>query len=290
MKHSHLNVAALLLLIAVALPSMAADTDTSARSLYERYSDAVLTVKLVINQEMSFGGREGMKQESKGEVTGTVLSEDGLLVVSLSATDPSGMMKKMMGSMSASQQQMKFNTELSDIKIIRPDGSEVDAEIVLRDRDLDLAFIRPQEKQDEPFTAIDLSETAEPALLDEVIIMNRLGKVARRTMAASLGRVAAIVEKPRTFYVVEQNNITFGLGAPVFAADERPVGVVLMRSIETSGQANWMSMFSGANNFGILPIVLPFVDVLESAEQVPPMEDKEPSDAEPMETETTAVQ
>jgi hypothetical protein len=105
-------------------------------------------------------------------------------------------------------------------------------------------------------------------------MLNRLGKVARRNVAVSVGRVNAIVEKPRKFYVVEQPNVTFGLGAPVFTMEGKPVGVIVMRSIQTQGDVGWSSMLSGSNNMGILPIVLPFIDVMESAEQVPPFEEE----------------
>ena len=39
-----------------------------------------------------------------------------------------------------------METEVNDIKILLEDGAEVPAEIVLRDKDLDLAFIRPKAK------------------------------------------------------------------------------------------------------------------------------------------------
>ncbi len=266
-------VSALLLIAFIPMTGIADDVGEAARSVMVAQKDAVLTVKLVIKQEMSYGGREGTKQESKSEVTGTVINDEGLIVASLSATDPGGTFKKMMENMSMGRDnQMKISTDLTDIKIISPSGKEIAAEVVLRDRDLDLAFIRPQEKQDTPLAFIDLSRRKEPKVLDQVVIMNRLGKVASRVPAVTLARIAAMVEKPRTFYVVDQPQNGFGLGTPVFTMDGSPIGIMLLRSIKTQGGGGFGAMFSGGNNLGLLPILLPFEDVLESAGQVPAME------------------
>lgn len=268
----------LICLVGIALISGTTPADTlsdASRKVFEKYQDCVVTIKLVIKQEMSYGGREGTKQESKTEVTGTVINGEGLIVVSLSATDPSSMFKQMMDNMGGYGDEMKFNTELTDVEIILPDGKEVAAEVVLRDRDLDLAFIRPQEKPDKPFASVDLSKRKNPKVLDEIVTLSRLGKVASRVPAVSVSRIAAVVEKPRTFFVLDQGGNAFGLGVPVFNTEGAPLGIVLLRTIKTQAAGGWASMMSSPSNLGILPILLPFDDVLESAEQVPPFEEKE---------------
>ena len=49
------------------------------------------------------------------------------------------------------------------MKILLDDGTEVPAEIVLRDKDLDLAFIRPKAKPASPMTSVDLTKSGPPS-------------------------------------------------------------------------------------------------------------------------------
>ena len=49
--------------------------------------------------------------------------------------------------------------------------------------------------------ALDLAKSAKVDVLDQVIAINRLGKVANRTHAASVERINAVVQRPRLFYV-----------------------------------------------------------------------------------------
>ena len=39
-----------------------------------------------------------------------------------------------------------INVNYTEVLILRPDGSEIEADFLLKDADLDLAFIRPQTK------------------------------------------------------------------------------------------------------------------------------------------------
>src|SRR2546423_15605794 len=99
------------------------------------------------------------------------------------------------------ESKFKMDTELSDIKILSDDGGEVPTEVVLRDKDLDLAFIRPKAKVAAPMEALDLTTPGKAEILDQVLSLNRLGNAAGRAYAASLERISAIVQKPRLFYI-----------------------------------------------------------------------------------------
>src|SRR6185369_12543088 len=83
----------------------------------------------------------------------------------------------------------KVEIEVTDVKMILDDGTEAPAEIVLRDRDLDLAFIRPKSKPASPMTAVDLSKTGSAQLLDEIIVLDRLNKAASRAYSAFADRI-----------------------------------------------------------------------------------------------------
>ena len=76
-----------------------------------------------------------------------------------------------------------INVNYTEVLILRPDGSEIEADFVLKDEDLDLAFIRPQLEQlskNTPisFQHIDYNSESIPTLktLDEVVSLGRLGR------------------------------------------------------------------------------------------------------------------
>ena len=75
-----------------------------------------------------------------------------------------------------------MESELSDVKIVLDDGTEVPAEVVLRDKDNDLAFIRPKTKPAAPMAALDLANSGKADILDQVISLTRLGSAAGRAV------------------------------------------------------------------------------------------------------------
>jgi S1-C subfamily serine protease len=251
----------------------------SARNVMKKYQNAVISIELTVEQGMSFFGSQ--KSESKSEVTGTVIDTSGLTVVSLYSTDPSALLNMFMGGDmfgSEDMSAMKFESQIKDLKMIMPDGKEVPGQIVLRDKDLDLAFIRPIEKLEKPLTPVNLADAAKPALLDELVLLSRLGKVASRVGGVSLTRLEAIVEKPRIFYVIGGGSMEGGLGIPVFSLDGKIVGVIVLRTIKGQG-LSLASMFSGSSGMGMLPVVLPAEDIAEIAKQAPEAKADEKTEA-----------
>lgn len=236
------------------------------RRIFAEHLDAIVTVQLVIKLQYSFGGSASQNNESKEEITGTVIDATGLTVVSLSETDPSNVIKNMMGGQSMN---IKMESEVTDVTILLKDGTEVEAEIVLRDNDLDLAFVRPLVKPEEAMAHLDLRNSGEPKILDEVISINRLGKVAGRAHSASVERIQAIITKPRTFYVPGENPTQTGLGSPAFTLDGKVVGVFVMRSIKSTGGGSMFGGIGGARD-NIAVVILPSSDILDAAEQAPP--------------------
>ena len=266
----NLRLQFLLCLLLMGLPfiSFVASGDEVAergRAILDEYRDAVVTISLVLQQRMSFPGAPSRNEETKSEATGTVISPTGLTVLSLSETDPSVLLKAMMGP--SGPQGLKLETEIVDVRIMLRDGTEIPAEVILRDNDLDMAFVRPVEKMDSTFTYVDLTVDSEPKMLDQLITINRLGKVAGRAHSASIERVDAIVERPRTFYIPGSDPTNTNLGCPAFDLDGKIVGFFFIRAIrsETSGRRG---MFGGRDDT-VRVIILPARDVLDAAAQVP---------------------
>jgi len=136
----------------------------------------------------------------------------------------------------------------------------------LRDKDLDLAFVRPVTKPASQMTALDLNKAATAQVLDQVITLNRLGKAAGRAYAASVERICAVVQKPRLFYVPGSEMTSTTLGSPAFSLDGSVLGVFVMRSVSEKGGGIGMFNFRPQ---GLTTIILPAADILKAARQAP---------------------
>lgn len=256
----------------------------AGRAVLKAHEQSVVTLQLVISQEMSMGGRQAGGDEEKTEVTGTVISPDGLIVASLVTTDPGDMMANLMGAAAGMPEGMSFNTSIKDARVRLADGHELPCRVVLRDKDLDLIFFRLADKPESPLPAIDVAKSGSAQALDEVVIVNRLGHVAGRAAAASISRISAVVEKPRKYFVVGQDTGMAGLGSPVFAADGGFLGMLGLRSIPAQGRPGMSAMLGGGMSLGLLPVVVPAAQVAETAAQapaVPPAPAKETPAAAP---------
>ena len=150
------------------------------------------------------GGREMQSADDSVDAVGTVIDPSGLTVMSLGSLNPGAMMNKIVGASTGGggENRVDISSEPTDLKIRLPDGRELPAKIVLRDEDLDLAFIRPTTKPAAPLVAINLAESAKPALLEQVVVLSRLGRVGGWAASAALADIGAVIERPRTFYVL----------------------------------------------------------------------------------------
>lgn len=223
--------------LALAAPLLAAgaradDAATLARPVFAGAADAVITVRITSRSGISFRG-SGERGESVTESTGCVIHPSGMTVLALSTFDAS---KRMSQNARGGDADMKYESEVADVTLILADQSEVPAELVMRDADLDLAYVRPVAPVAKPFAALSLTATGRPAILDPVVVVDRLGTIANRTSTARVARITAVIEKPRWAAVVESSSAS-GLGAAVFTTGGGFAGMVALRSIRRDGSA-----------------------------------------------------
>ena len=259
------TLAALAALALAGAPAWGADEAAAGRKVARAWQDAVVTVRLVLSTRVVMQGREVSKSENTSVVAATVIDPSGLAVLSFSETDPTEAFRRMeLGG----EDKFKFSmdSEMTDLKMRLSDGTEVPAEIVLRDKDLDMAFVRPSESLEEPIPAVDLKKSAGLGVLDTVVLLGRLGKVASWATSVTLDRVQAVVEKPRTFYIPGAAAWNGQLGSPAFSLDGKIAGVLLLRRPPFGGGG--FSAFQGSH-MSELRVILPSEDIIEAAEQVP---------------------
>lgn len=219
---------------------------TQARELSTKYEGTVVWVSAVA--KMQAGGRTG---EQEIEAIGTVIDASGLVVVAEDAFNPyAKIVKQFSGSMAggaASLRELKI--DLTQVEIRLPDGTEIPAKVALKDPDLGLSFVMPDKPADESkpnpkLPHLELGETPTVQVLDELISLGRLGKSLDSQPTLTLGRITAIVKKPRELYCGSPG----AEGAPVFTASGKLLGISITQS-------------EGVN------VVVPAGEVLGSAKQ-----------------------
>ncbi len=249
---------------------------TAGRALVKKYADAVVSVEMVSTTKISMGDRPASPQERKIEINGTVISASGLTVTALSGIDP----RSMLENMRRNGQRIDIGeTEYKEVKLRLADGSEVPARVVLKDQDLDLAFIVPAEgegaaKREFPFVSLD--QPAEGAQLGTYFVVSRAGKSLQRVPVARVVTVEGIAEKPRRIYLVSNPAI----GSPVLDAAGHTLGLCMIQ-IASSGTtivvlpaADIQDIAKQAAEAALKPVEAP-----KPAEDVKPAEEAKPADA-----------
>lgn len=238
-----------LAMAAIAVPGMAEDLIAEkGRAVFEAHRDAVVTIESIIS--ISFGGES---QEQEGWANATVISPDGLAVLALSALDPTTMAERM-GNMPG-----EMNTQIASLKMRLPSGGEVSAEVVLRDIELDLVYVKPTEALEEPLPYVNLDDAASPDILESVVAITQLGEVARRAHTVFAARIEAKVERPRPYYIIGSHRSNDVMCSPVFDLEGKFVGIGAMRTIRTGKGRQF-----GDN---MLIVIVPVDDIRDGVEQ-----------------------
>jgi S1-C subfamily serine protease len=249
------RIAASIILLAacVAVASaQTADERKAAQAVVKRKGDAVVMVMATLKIRATVGGQE-QTIDQQAQANGTILDASGLAVTSLSTLQPDDMMTRTLSNRVQPGTRVEVTSEPSGIKMHMADGREVPARLVLRDQDLDLAFIRPIDPPSTPMTWIDAPAT-KPSLMDLLFVIQRTSETTGWSTAASFGNVQLVIDKPRTYYQVAMPTVGgSGLGAPIFDSAGNFVGVMVMR--------NTGSRTTGAAG------VLPAEDIREVAKQ-----------------------
>lgn len=245
-------VAALSLVFCAGTARALSDAEASAgRSVVKLHADAIVGVEMVVTIKVTVGGRAAPPREHKVDVNGTVIDANGLTVTSLASIDPKIQFEAMRSTMAGAASKAELgDTDYKEVNLRLADGTEIPARVVLKDADLDLAFIAPLEDAAEAKREIhwvNLDEVAEGELLGTYFSITRAPKTLQRVPVVRPTLLIGIVEKPRRQYLVTDHMT----GSPVFDQKGRVLGLALQQP--------------SAGRGGL--VVLPAADVAEIAKQ-----------------------
>ncbi len=219
-----LKAKVLLMLVALAMPAtpgIAANRAAQPHTSLLAEADALVTVKFVL--ELSMQGM-GSDREVEGETDCLLIDGDGLVLCSNTELGGYvGMMSRIGGV------GLDVSVTPTEIKVVIGDAIDgLAATLLVRDSDRDLAWLRIDEKLDDPLPFLDLSRGAELEIGDTFYRLRRMDKFFGRVPLVEEGLVVAVTAKPRTL-LVPSPTAAAGSGLPVFTADGRVVGVTVVQ-------------------------------------------------------------
>lgn len=229
--------------------------------LLQTYQDAVIYIKATVKLNFT-GGPAAQQQERRVEVLATIIDPAGLAVTSLSSLDPAAAGQNLKLNRGGETITVTVKSEISDVQYRLADGREVAGRIVLRDEDLDLAFIAPasplSEKDSPALTAVPLADVAADLdLLEPVISIGRTGKRLNYEPTITATRLSAKLSKPRVEYLAGGV-----VGGPSFTREGKLLGIGLLHRFSTTDRDS-----GNPRELESVPVVIPASAIAEIAVQ-----------------------
>ena len=166
-------------------------------------SPAMGVVKFVVSFDAG-----GQTQEIEGEAMALMIDPKGLMVMS---------------GIEIGQRKGASATP-KEIKVLLGDDTEgVNAKLIGRDSELDLAWLRIEKPSEKGYTAIEIGKGAKTAVGDSLIGLDKMGKYFDRTPVAFTTVVGGITKKPREL-VIPSTPVTW-VGLPFFNSSGAFVGM-----------------------------------------------------------------
>ena len=254
------------------------DSQTAARKIFEARKDCVVHVSAIAKTSFTADSSGDAPvnvpdQENKVEALGTVIDPTGLIVTVLGQLDPGRMVSGRSVRTKQGVIKIEAASVLKEIKVIMPDGTEIPAEILMKDTDLNLAFLRiktaSKEAKGVTIHSLNLSDNAKGAIMDDVVTLSRLDEALNRAPNISRGEISAIIKKPRTLI-----RATGGMGGcPTFLLNGKILGITTARNQPGATTSH--------------AVIIPAADILEIAEQA---KNSKPEKTESAKAESAATQ
>lgn len=234
--------------------TMVLDDEAVYTKLAETVTPALVSVKFV----MDFDGGFGASESEESEVHGVMVREDGIVMVS--------------SAMMFGYEGMGFEVRPRDIKIKVGDDTEgVAAEVIIRDRERDLAWLKITEPGETKFAAVSFDGGAPVGLGAGVLQVMKLDSYFDKAAYIIEGKVASVVRKPRDLFVASGE---VSIGLPVFDRSGTVVGFGVLQLPEQAEMAAMQNSLSAQLVFA--HTVLPAADVAgATAAALASLEDEE---------------
>jgi len=225
-RRARLALDLLVLLALPALPLAAQPAPPDLAKVLAERAPAVVTVQVVVQIKMGgeMGSALGEKQEFQTEASCVAIDPKGLVLCSNTVLG---------GYMSVVQRAMGGKVEMTatptQIKVfVADDPKPLEAKLLVRDSDLDLAWLQVTAPEGRTFAYVDLARSATPKVGDPFIAVRRLDKYFDRTPTVYEGKIGGTIKKPRTLYVPTATAES-SLGLPALSPAGEVLGILVLQ-------------------------------------------------------------
>lgn len=155
------------------------------------------------------------------EALGMLLNSKGLAVTSIASVEtPSVETMDSIIALAMQDDAEEDTGDLSQITWIRPNGTEVEAELVLTDPATDLAFIQIKDASDLP--AVPEAATSAPGLLDDIFAISSAPPEHGRAPRLEYRQIASLLSTPRELYAISSEVVA---GLPFYNLEGEFIGL-----------------------------------------------------------------
>ena len=231
-----------------AAPALAvvADDGEIYGKLVKEKGDAIVTIKYILKEE---------DNEAEEEVQGVMIEESGLVLTS----------NYFMGGFPESiKQMMGGNRKPLEIKVmISGDQEGLEATLIARDSELDLAWLQIANKDNKKFAFVDINKPVEAQMGDRVLTIERLSKSNDHAHVVNESRIRSLITKPRKL-AIPGSELSSSIGMPIFNGKGEYIGMsTLQLPSREEMQADQSSQFAQMRRIrGAM--ILPGEDVIKA--------------------------
>ena len=194
-----------------------------AQTVFSKYKDSIVNVSLILSMEVTYAGNVQPEQEQKIDTKATVFNSDGLLVTAYTNIDPTvAQPQRKVGG-----KNLTIKSSYKEVKLVTDDGSESPLKVALIDKEQNLAFLALDKEHDD-FKEVKLQEAGfnknvEVKELDQVVSITKLGKNLYRKPMVKIGRISAIIPKPRKRLLCTVGDS----GTPIYSLTGEMIGMAI---------------------------------------------------------------
>lgn len=237
------------------------DAQATFRAVADKAGGAIVTIKHVLKVE---GGGDSVGDDQETEVTAVMIDPHGLIVCANSV------LLGQYGLMARFNPQAGLAVTPTEIKVLIGDDTEgVEAKVLSRDTELDLAWLQVEKPAADPYVFVDLGRSAEPFVGEPIVTVGRLGKFFDRRLMLHEARIVGTTSKPRELIIADGISTQPGspdnaAGMPAFAADGKVVGIAVLQlpGAEEMSGGGAMDQIRGYDR-----MILPAAEVLKATER-----------------------
>ncbi len=240
-RETRLQIAVLAALTTVPL-QLSAEPKSVINSLIENEATAIVAIRYVLSQSAY-----GQEMQQPMEAQGVVIEPDGLILAPASELEGSIFTSGFRGPQNGEGPEFSY----SDYRVLVMSGGreqEFEAEVLAKDTEADLAWLKITVPPEEPMAHVEFSESITLDVGDRYFTLGRMSEMRGRAPMVITGFVGGRMEIPRAGLLA-----TFGEG-PVFDEQGRAAGMLV--SPPASSQANVGSVTAMMEQF-LTRMILP---------------------------------